>query len=263
MLIGKILGCNMKKIFDIYGFTLIEILVVISLVALITYYGVDQYLGKVYEQMLDRAVSQTLHLGIVAQSFLVSDADYLWPDQQNNCADAITKMHERGFLFDKHATNVWGQSIILSCPLVPASSGFRPAFLMSQKVPYHLAGRFYQALPSASLGIENNGWAEVKSIIVRPSINYQKISHVAANAAGVAVVLKPTCAPSQTAQISASPLSICAGSGKAMRGFLVNIQSQPNEWILKLLVSDQSQPWETVTNCDGDAITFQVVTVCG
>jgi prepilin-type N-terminal cleavage/methylation domain-containing protein len=253
----------MKIKASIHGFTLLEILVVISLVGLITYYGADQYLSKVYEQMLDRAVSKTLHLGIVAQSFLVSDSDYLWPDQANNCADAITKMNERGFLFDKHNKNVWEESIVLNCPMVSSSSGFRPAFLINQKVPSHLANRFYHALPSAALGIEANGWVEIKSVVVRPSVNYQKISHVTANPVGVAVVSKPNCAPSQTAQISASPLSLCAGASKAMRGFLVDIQNQPNEWMLKLLVSDQSHSWSTVTLCDDKAISFQVVTVCG
>lgn len=253
----------MKRVSYIHGFTLVEILVVVSLMALITYYGADQYLGKLYEQMLDRALSKTLHLGIVAQSFLVSDSDYLWPDQQNNCIDAITKMHERGFLFDQHEKNVWGESIVLSCPLVPSSSGFRPAFLMTQKVPRHLADRFYHALPSASLGAKSNDWVEVKSVVVRPSVNYQKLFHVVADTAGVAVVPKPSCAPSQIAQISASPLSVCAGAGKAMSGFWVDVQSQSREWVLKLRVRDQSHLWGAVTDCEGDAISFQVVTVCG
>ena len=96
------------------GFTLPEILISLSLIVLLSYYGTDQYIEKYYQQMIDRGLSDTFQLGLAAQSYLVSNQDYFWPDEAKECLGASAQMSSRGFIFHPGTKNVWGNDIIFS-----------------------------------------------------------------------------------------------------------------------------------------------------
>lgn len=136
------------------GFTLIELIVAISIATLIAAVTVPTLRDKHRQKISDVTANEIYAIAEAAQNFS-GDNNGAWPDQAANCANALNTLTTNNYLSGIDLQSPWGTTYSLSCPETPAGSGRRPTFRISVNSNTDYAEYIARSVPAATFSGAN------------------------------------------------------------------------------------------------------------
>ncbi|HCK93318.1 MAG TPA: hypothetical protein DHW71_10040 [Gammaproteobacteria bacterium] len=128
------------------GFTLIEMMIVIALIAALAFFTVKYSSRKFGDQLVDRSAAETINIKRAALNHFTKVGN--WPDGENNCANAAAELRK---YIGQTNQNAWGYAFSYSCPEITSPAPVSdegeeqdpiqsiPSFIIQQQAPSHKA----------------------------------------------------------------------------------------------------------------------------
>lgn len=95
------------------GFTLVEMMIVLMIIAMVAPLLYDNYPEKLGTRWSNQTVEQTMTIWDAARNYHVDNDK--WPDEANNCANAIGVLTAGNYLGGVSATNAWNGAVTTTC----------------------------------------------------------------------------------------------------------------------------------------------------
>jgi len=242
------------KIIPQLGFTLAEVLIVISIVSAMSFYLVQHHAKSMSRTLLDRALADVVDLKRAALNSFVSVG--YWPDAGNNCVDAGLALV--GFV-GVIPVNPWGFDLTFACPqLAPVVDAsltpeqqesaqlttlpLMPSFIIQQQMPSQLlAQKLARRLPSAQIRVDNDLFfvdAYVPIVLLQQTQDFTQ--HVNQQRDQL-LFSQITCPIGETPEVVLVPNQVCS-QRQAFTGY--QLQAQP--------VADSNGLYEVIFNVFGE-----------
>ncbi len=98
------------------GFTLLEVMIAVVVATLIAAAMLPNYPEMVNQKRADITVARMLVLSEAAQAFITDASPPAWPDQANNCADALNVLDAGGYIAGMGPVSPWQTNYAFTCP---------------------------------------------------------------------------------------------------------------------------------------------------
>ncbi|PCJ34062.1 MAG: hypothetical protein COA99_15030 [Moraxellaceae bacterium] len=245
------------------GFTLVEMLTVVSLFVLVIIYFSDLFIDRSIQKVAERDAAEILALRSAAVGYLQGQGEWPKLDGVANCVGGKDELIVKGYIGDI-ASTVSFQKVAFSCP---EESGRYPVLMIARDFndAPEVADLVVVMLPSATVTA-----GVVTMYIPRPrrASTLEFDEGVVANN-GILVVPKNTeCA---SPNIIVYPQLICSNSD-TLGGYRIYADDNGTSWdvYLKARNNVQASPYTNVISCDTNGsvtggeenISFRYVTFC-
>lgn len=255
------------------GFTLVEILVSIALMALVAGYFVSSRIEQLKLQLAENIAQEAIALGNLATAFLTADGrSGEWPDAggASDCDDAIDELIAENYLPAGYQT-IASATLTTSCP-DGAAGPFR-IIITFPAVDEDLANLVKTAMPAAHGPGGGGGadWEVVQYVYPPRRLGRQyAFLKLPVDSHGEIIVPRPSCG-SGAPQYIAIPQAVCVEDEDGLQGYYFReLSGAPTgEWRLRLMVGTltgggggsvhyDSQEDE----CDSEDVEVGVITYC-
>ena len=149
-----------KQINPTSGFTLAEVLIVVSIISALSFFLVRNYAKDIRTDFIDQAVAQVLDVRRAALAFYVATGT--WPDSENRCVGAYGELVN---MLGPARANPWGFELQFHClPVTVTAPGVNelgstqvemsitPTLVIRQRMPDRRAARLFASrLPSTDV----------------------------------------------------------------------------------------------------------------
>lgn len=210
------------------GFTLAEIMIVISILSALAIFSVRNFASETRNKLVDLSAAQVLDVKRAVVSHFVATG--AWPDAANGCTGGARLLTPAiGVLRE----NPWGFPLTLSCPqvgvsrAVPQADGesiaeavqTQPGFRIRQQVPTGavaraLANRLPSAQPHVEEGTDERAFfVDVFVPMALLPQSQQDISNQVVNSASGVDFRVITCAAGEVPRVILTPREMCSAAG--------------------------------------------------
>ena len=220
------------------GFTLIEIMLVIALVAALAFFTIKYSSQRFGDQLIDRTAAETVNIKRAALNHFTKVG--VWPDGDNDCTNAEAVLRQ---YIGQNNQNAWGYAYTYSCPaiLTPApldEEGQQqeplesiPSFIISQQAPSHkTALQLARVLPAADVNIIDGAYyvdTYIPMVMMPPTDD--NTSEAVSTPTHVEFTPR-RCTDNTFAQIIVVPKSICSATeSHQFYGYQINIENSEVE----------------------------------
>lgn len=273
------------------GFTLIEVMLAISLLSVMAYYAMEYTTSTVEKKQVEETVADIMAIANEAEQFYLGNGGK-WPNQASAFGICTDQNGEDSVLKTAKNLSPFGSKYLISCNVssMPAPADLMPEFYIKVNVAEHLADAVERWLPIASQESSSTaGEITVRSTLHAPRVPDQWFVDVKKSGEEID---KPNCHVGKVASIFASPRSVCVDTSvpdSYLRGYRTVIdESVSSKWKLSLKVyamqeKTQLNPdgsveldlngnevkklenlpdQEITTGCDDNEILFNVLVAC-
>ena len=263
------------------GFTLLELMAVISIVALMVSFGTFKLIEYSERKVVDQVVNDILTLSYAAGAY-ASNHRGKWPDDNNDgvCDDALQKLLNDGYLGGDFVSPWSGASYTFDCPS-------DISFTISLDVPTREASLFAYKIPSTAVTPATGGNSTITHYLPLPRYKTGIVVNQTFDAAlsastpstnGKLWVSKPT--DCSNPSISVQPLTICETvvdqnlidlppSTTGIRGYRTDIDDSSSAgWLISLESKNAANNFDPVYSCEKSVlnvpqpIKFSVMVYC-
>lgn len=260
------------------GFTLLELMAVISIVALMVSFGTFKLIEYSERKVVDQVVNDILTLSYAAGAY-ASNHHGDWPDDNNDdvCDDALIKLQNDGYLGGKFVSPWSGASYTFACP------GSGSYFTISLVVPTEYVSLFTYKIPSSTETPGVGGMSTITHYLPLPRYVSGIVENATFNAElspstpstnGKLWISKPSdCA---NPSISVQPLTVCETivdqtltpvPPTGFKGYRTLVNSSSTGWWISLESKGASNNFNPVYSCDTSLgiyqpIKFSVMVYC-
>jgi len=278
---------EVKRFYPVSGFTLIELMVSIALMALMAGYFVYNRMDAMKEQLAKNIAQQILTIGNKASEYYASNTDNQWPDNDSStpdCQSPVAVLSAKGYLPADYQVPTM---LTFSCQSLVG--GIASAFVIKADFggDRDTANLLAGMLPMATVDETSvSGHVLVTYMETPPRILGQgyHFKKVRLGVGAKISVDKPSCSSGNASYI-AIPQSICSSSSLTPSTNFVGYEfkeystsNADNKWHLQLLqemivpngVDTNGNPqykgdWthSAPTQCNGDDVYIGVITYCG
>jgi prepilin-type N-terminal cleavage/methylation domain-containing protein len=214
------------------GFSLLELLVVVSLMAVIAGFGTLRLIDYAERRSVDAVVTDVLTIGYAVQAYAANHAG-LWPDGAGdppcgNALQALLDAEYTGGTFESPWATV-DSGYITACPL--SADDRQDSFVIRFRVPVDYAGVVRSRLPSTAIADHqpDDLWTWATHYLPLPRYHAGRVAvhEVAAPDAAVAGDAQTPAAacPAGRRQVSVQPLNVCLPSDVALGAPLQTCQT--------------------------------------
>lgn len=256
------------------GFTLVEILVSIALMALVAGYFVSSRIEQLKLQLAENIAQEATSLGNLATAYFTAEGRAgEWPDfgGTSDCDDAIDELIAENYLPVGYQP-IASASLATSCP-DGAAGPFRITITFPA-VDEDLADLVKTAMPNAH-GPTGSGadWEVVQSVYPPRRLGRQYVfMKLLVDSHGEINVPRPPCG-SRTPQYIAIPQAVCVEDNHGLQGYYfrdVSGGGSTGPWRLRLMVGTLTGGGGPGTvhygpqtdTCDGTVVEVGVITYC-
>lgn len=249
------------------GFTLMELLLVISLVSAMSFFLVRNSMDNARTALVDRSAAQLLDIKRAVLAQFVATGT--WPDAQNGCTGAAQIIRPAiGAL----GPNPWGHEYQFICTgangvtaqdeLEPlASVPVIPSMQVRQQVPTQDIGRaLTRQLPSTQMSYEQNAQEDEFFVdmyipmVLLPESRLQQANRVEEVAGGL-IFQNIVCSVNEVAKVALVPKQIC-GAERGLFGYRlgthVNAERGTTSVMLEVRSATSEDGWEDgFSTCQG------------
>lgn len=148
------------------GFALMELLIVVSLLAIFLPKFVPNYPDIVGTRISDTSVEETLTIWDASRNYYARNAE--WPDESNNCSDALSVLESGNFISNVGPNNRWKNPITTSCS--PGNSVIR----ITQETATDWVSYIQGALPATQI----TAGATIETTVPAPGTSAQTYSQL-------------------------------------------------------------------------------------
>ena len=210
------------------GFTLVEILLVISLISVLSIFFINNSTSQLRNQLIDQALTMSIDIKRASLRFFV-DREGVWPGQASGCSAEAVLEDLRPYIGDI-PENPWGGQITFECPELVVetenptdtttelnsiepqqSQTFVPSFIIRQPVPSESLGQLLvRRMPGSQLDALVQGfiWNTFVSMAILPqAVSY--LSEVVEDEGGYSFIPR-SCPNGLTPQAMILPQTLCA-----------------------------------------------------
>lgn len=208
------------------GFTLIEIMIVIALIAALAFFTVKYSSRKFGDQLVDRSAAETINIKRAALNHFTKVGN--WPDGENNCANAAAELRK---YIGQTNQNAWGYAFSYSCPEITSPAPVSdegdeqdpiqsiPSFIIQQQAPSHKAAlQLARHLPATEARVGEAAGGVVPyyvetyvPMVLMPSVQ-DNSTDVRLTEGGIWITRKK-CQDRSGAEIVIVPKQICVSNG--------------------------------------------------
>lgn len=148
------------------GSLLLEFFIVITLIGIFAPMLMPNWTEIAATRLSDATVEDSLTIWDASRNYYARNA--AWPDEANNCADAISVLDADGFIGGVTGTNNWGEAITTTC--VPGDA----AMIITQGTNPEWQSYIVNALPASEAG----AGSDVETLIPAPGTAAQTQSQL-------------------------------------------------------------------------------------
>lgn len=214
---------------QVQGFTLAELLLVITIISTMSFFVVKNYAQKTRQTLVSQASATVLDIKRASLAFFVQTGT--WPDQHNNCHTAGTPLQA---ILGTLSNNPWGFEYEIRCPLIEQPfvdpsivegqgeglTEFRPSLQIRQQVSSALVARQLAGrLPSSEVQRQGQRFYVVSYVpmaLLPAGTDYSNQVSLSGNRLTFRTII---CTGGQAAQALLMPSEICINSAQGLFGF--------------------------------------------
>ncbi len=241
------------------GFTLIEMMIVIALIAALAFFTVKYSSRKFGDQLVDRSAAETINIKRAALNHFTTVGH--WPDGENNCANAAADLRK---YIGQTNQNAWGYAFSYSCPEITSPAPVSdegdeqdpiqsiPSFIIQQQAPSHKAAlQLARHLPATEARVGEAAGGVVPyyvetyvPMVLMPSVQ-DNSTEIRQGSDGELWIVQKTCPDQRLAEIIIVPKTICASRGdQKFYGYRVGTQmNRYQRLVVYLQVLNQNNNW--------------------